>query len=380
MPPIEADLQRKFVFLSGPRQVGKTHLSKQILKKLGGKYYNWDLSEDRQQILTKGFIYDKFVILDELHKYDRWKNFIKGIYDKYHEDLMALVTGSARLDIYHKGGDSLLGRYFLYHLHPLTMGEICSPHKITKPQEVLESGLPSEKREIFESLMKWGGFPEPFYTGTEKAHNRWSLQRRDILVKEDIRDLTNIHLLSLIEHLMLLLPSRIGAILSVNNLREDLQVAYNTVRSWLSTFERLFITFTLKPFSKRLSRVVHKERKLYLWDWSQIKDDGSRFENFVASHLWKAVQVWRDLGMGNFDLWFLRDRDRREVDFCITKDLEPWLLIETKLSETSVSESLDYFSNRLQTPAVQLVRTNGVEKKAGPTLIVSAARWLLKLP
>jgi predicted AAA+ superfamily ATPase len=198
-------------------------------------------------------------------------------------------------------------------------------------------------------------------------------------MREDIRDLTEIHFLSLVEHLMLLLPLRVGSILSINSLREDLQVAYNTVRSWLTAFEKLFISFTLKPFTLKLTRSVHKERKLYLWDWSQIKDDGSRFENFVASHLWKTIHIWRDLGMGFFDLYFLRDRSRREVDFCITKDQKPWLLIETKLAETAVSESLDYFSKRFKTPAIQLLRKKEIDKKIGNIHLVSADRWLLKL-
>lgn len=378
--PIEADIKKKFVFLSGPRQVGKTYLAKQIIEKMGGKYYNWDLSEDRQQIISKGFIHDKLVVLDELHKYDRWKNFIKGIYDTYHENLMVLVTGSARLDIYRKGEDSLLGRYFPHHLHPLTIGEIVSPGKISAPEEVLNHEPSSEKNAELESLMKLGGFPEPFYAGDEQTHNRWSMQRRELLVREDIRDLTNINLLSLIEHLMILLPQRVGSPLSTNSLKEDLQVAYNTVRSWLDTFERLFITFSIKPYVKKLNRSVHKEKKLYLWDWSQIKDDGARFENLVASHLWKAVSLWRDLGMGDFELWFLRDRNRREVDFCITKEMQPWLLIEAKLSETRASESLDYFSNFFNVPAVQLLKSSGVEKKSGGILVTSASKWLQRLP
>ena len=378
--PIESDIRKKFVFLSGPRQVGKTYLAKQIVKKLGGKYYNWDLSEDRQQIISKGFIYDQLVVLDELHKYDRWKNFIKGIYDTQHENLMALVTGSARLDIYRKGGDSLMGRYFLHHLHPLTIGEIVSPGNIPTPEDVLRSESSTEKREEMENLMKWGGFPEPFYAGDEQTHNRWSLQRRELLVREDIRDLTNINLLSIIEHMMMLLPQRVGSPLSINSLKEDLQVAYNTVRSWLDTFEKLFITFSIKPYAKKMNRSVHKEKKMYLWDWSQIKDDGARFENFVASHLWKAVSLWRNLGMGDFELWFIKDRNRREVDFCITKEMKPWLLIEAKLSETVISESLNYFSRFFNVPAVQLLQRDGIEKKSGNILITSASRWLSKFP
>lgn len=157
-------------------------------------------------------------------------------------------------------------------------------------------------------------------------------------------------------------------------------MAYNTVRSWLEILERLYILFTLKPYTSKLSRSVHKERKIYLWDWSQIKDEGARFENFVASHLWKAVQTWQDLGMGDFDLGFLRDRTQREVDFCITKDRKPWLLIEAKLSDTQPSEALSYFSNRLGVPALQLVRSKGMDKRVGPIRVVSVGCWLLQLP
>lgn len=380
LPHIEKDLSKKFVFLTGPRQVGKTHLAQDILKNLGGKYYNWDLAEDRQQILEKSFLNDQRIVLDELHKYERWKSFLKGIYDKYHETLSILVTGSARLDIYQKGGDSLMGRHFLYHLHPLSIGELTHPTLISKcdrptfdTNSAVESGL-------FETLFKLGGFPEPFYNGTEEAHNRWSLQRRELLVREEIRDLTNIQLLGLIEHLLLLLPKRVGSVLSINSLKEDLKVSYNTVAAWLTAFDKLYISFMLSPYSKNLSRTIYKEKKLYLWDWSQIKEESIRFENMVASHLLKAVHIWRDLGFGDYQLCFLRDRDRREVDFCITKDHKPWLLIEAKFSETQASETLIYFSNTLKVPGLQLVYTRDVHKISGPVHIMSAKDYLANLP
>lgn len=378
-PLIERDLGEKFVFLAGPRQVGKTHLSKETLKKTGGRYYNWDLAEDRSLILEKGFLQDRFVVLDELHKYQRWKNFIKGIYDKYHEGLKALITGSARLDIYRKGGGSLFGRYFLFHLHPFSVGEI-DHNTIPKPDILKTHDLPSPPRDLFETLFRWGGFPEPFFAASEERHMRWSLQRNEVLIREDLRDLTQINLLTLVEHLMLLLPARVGSVLSINGLKEDLQVAYNSVRSWLNSLERLYFIFMLQPYSRRINRSVHKEKKLYLWDWSQVKDEGDRFENFVASHLWKAVHLWRDLGVGNFELQFLRDRDRREVDFCILKDRLPWVLIEAKFSETRPHESLIYFSNLFRTPAVQLVAKKGVDQMREGVRVVSADRWLALLP
>ena len=182
-PFIERDLEKKFVFLSGPRQVGKTHLAKSLLSKSGGKYYNWDSAEDREAILAKSFLQDKRIVLDELHKYQNWKNFLKGLYDKSHVELKVLVTGSARLDIYRKGGDSLLGRYFHFHLHPLTLGELLRPDRIPKPEEIIADISESSTTSTMETLLQLGGFPEPFFAGTEEAHNRWSLQRRELLVR-----------------------------------------------------------------------------------------------------------------------------------------------------------------------------------------------------
>lgn len=378
--PIERDLKQKFVFLAGPRQVGKTTLAQEIVRRGGGKYYNWDDGEDRQAILTKQFLKDGTVILDELHKYDRWKNFIKGVYDKYHETLKAIVTGSARLDVYRRGGDSLFGRYYLYHLYPLSLGELTNPSTIQRPEQVLaEAGAKSDRR-LFENLIRFGGFPEPFYKGTEESHQKWSIQRSELLIRQDIRDLTQINLLTLVEHLLLLLPQRVGSLLSINSLKEDVQVAFNTVKSWLATFEHLYITFELHAYSTKIQRSIRKEKKLYLWDWSQVQDPSRRFENLVASHLLKAVQLWRDLGYGDFDLYFLRDRDRREVDFLVTRNRRPWLLVEAKLSESQPWEPLFYFQNRLGVPAVQLIQLENVNKKEGPIRVVSADRWLPMLP
>lgn len=381
-PALEKDLLKKFVLLSGPRQVGKTHLAKTIIRAHKGAYYNWDLAEDRRQILEKGFLHDRWVVLDELHKYDRWKNFIKGVFDKFHENLKILVTGSARLDVYRRGGDSLTGRYFLLHLHPFTVGEVCRPRHIPSPEEVSTGQLSSTQShaETFQSLLKLGGFPEPFLEGSESHHRRWSLQRQELLIQEEIRDLTQIQLLSLVEHLLLLLPKRVGSLLSLNSLREDLQVAYNTVASWIKTLERLFVIFKILPYSQNLSRSIHKEGKVYFWDWSQVNDPAARFENIVASHLFKAISLWRDLGFGNFELHFLRDRLQREIDFCVTKDHKPYFLLEAKLGESQVSPFLHYFSERLGVPAVQLVAQKGIAKKEGSVFVASADRWLAQLP
>ncbi len=379
--PILADLQKKFVFLAGPRQVGKTYLAKELMKSLQGQYYNWDLAEDRQVILSKAFIQEPYVVLDEFHKYDRWKNFLKGVYDKYHEELKILVTGSARLDIYRRGGDSLLGRYYLFHLHPFSVGELSKPQCIPNPESILSKEAPSqEQSELFLQLLELGGFPHPFLSGSRQEYERWTLQRNELLVREDIRDLTHISLLSLVEHLLILLPHRAAGLLSINSLREDLQVSYNTLKSWIETLEKLYILFTLPPWTEKISRSIHKEKKMYLWDWAQIKDEGARFENMVAAHLFKAIHFWRDLGFGNFGLYFVRDRDRREVDFLISKDHKPLLLVETKVSETQMSESLISYAEKLRIPAIQLVQKHGLLKKSGAHWVMSADRWLTLLP
>jgi predicted AAA+ superfamily ATPase len=374
-------LERKFVFLAGPRQVGKTYFSNEILQKRKGKYYSWDATEDRTTILGKKFLGDEFVVLDELHKYARWKSWIKGVYDKHHDFLKVLVTGSARMDVYRKGGDSLLGRYFLYHLHPYSLGELTHPVESFQPETCLgdPSAFESSPQE-FDLLWRWGGFPEPLFRASQEDHNRWSLQRRELLIKEDLRDLTQVHLISLVEHLYLLLPQKVSGILSINSLKENLQVAYNTVVSWLNILERLYIIFRIPPYSTNVTRSVHKENKAYLWDWSQVEDEGARFENLIAGHLLKATQLWTDLGKGHFQLYFLRDRDKREVDFCITLNRKPWLLVEAKISEINPTNSFHYFSNRLRCPALQVVKTPDICKKNNHIWIISADRWLKMLP
>lgn len=378
---IQNDIQKKMILLAGPRQVGKTHLAKHVQKQLHGNYYNWDASEDREKILNKKFIHDKMVVLDELHKYLRWKNFVKGIYDKSHENLKLLITGSARLDVYRRGSDSLFGRHYLFHLHPLTIGELMQKSVPPSPEN-LSDKLNTVKATASDLaiLFRFGGFPEPFFAASDKEYNRWSLQRKDLLIQQDIRDLTQIQMLSLVEHLFLILPNQAGSLLSVNALREDLQVSYNTVTQWLETFERLYISYRLKSYTTKIRRTLHKAQKLYLWDWSQVKDDSARFENMVASHLLKAVTYWRDLGYGDYELTFLRDSERREVDFCITKNQKPWLLVEAKLAETQVAEPLKFFCQKFTVPGIQVILSKNTLIDHGPIKVISADRFLPLLP
>lgn len=371
------DLKKKFVFLCGPRQIGKTTLCKDLIGRIQGKYYLYDDDDDRRLILDKKYLHEKLVCLDEFHKYSRWKNHIKSVYDKHHETLHLLLTGSARLDVYQKSGDSLFGRYYLHHLHPLTVGELQHGKIPAIPSDILDL---TEDNSDFSSLIKFGGFPEPFFAQSETELLRWQNLRRQLLIKEDMRDLTQIQLLDLVEKLMLLLPERIGSLFSYTSLAEDIQVGVPTIQNWMAVFERLFLAYKIAPYSTKITRSLKKMPKYFLNDWSEIKDSGSRFENFVASHLYKAAQLWTDLGFANVSLHFIRDRDGREVDFLMCKERKPWFLVECKLCDTRLSNHLMFFANRLGVPGIQLVEQNGIAHQSGNFLVVSAGRWLQTLP
>lgn len=378
----------KFVLLSGPRQVGKTTLSQNWLEGKNGLYLNWDIPEDRERILGRDFISSLdtgALVLDEIHKYARWKSWVKGLYDKRSSTLQAVVTGSARLNVYQKSGDSLLGRYELLRLHPLSIGEL-SHGKLTPPiqkelNDWLEIGHSQVRLADWKQLEACSGFPEPFYRNDPLQHRRWSTRRRELLIREDLRELSQIKTLSLIEHLALLLPSRVGAPLSLNSLREDLQVAFDTVKNWIETLEHLYYCFRISPYSKKIGRSLKKEQKLYLWDWSQVENEGSRFENMVASHLLKAVHAWNDVGYGNYELNYWRDLEKREVDFVLTQSKKPIVLIECKKSDTTPSQSLLKLGQQLGgIPQIQLIDQPGYDRRLGQVRIVDAARYLAALP
>jgi predicted AAA+ superfamily ATPase len=374
---IEKDLEQKFVFLSGPRQIGKTTLAKQIINKKKGVYLLYDDENDRRTILKKEYFTHKWVCLDEFHKFQRWKNHIKGVFDKYHDDVHLILTGSARLDIFQKSGDSLFGRYYLHHLHPLTCGELETPEELPNMENIFEF---HKQVNTIDDLLKYSGFPEPFYKQSIKEYRRWSNARNSLLVREDMRELTQIKLISLVDQLMLLLPERIGSLFSYRSLSEDLRVSTPTVQNWMDIFQRLFIVFRISPYTKKITRSIQKQPKYYLYDWCQVSDEGHMFENFIASHLWKACQIWTDTGEGNMDLHFIRDRMGREVDFLILKDRKPWFLVESKLAETKVDPNLKYFCGRLKIPGLQIIRNKNVLKEDGPVTVISADRWLANLP
>jgi len=336
-PDILKDLTSKMVFVGGPRQVGKTTLAKAVLSKNfpAGRYFNWDLDEDRQDILQKKWgANNSLLVFDELHKFPRWKNWIKGIYDVSHELHSFLVTGSARLDIYRRGGDSLMGRYHYWRLHPFTLDEI--PKGISP-------------KDAFQRLMQVGGFPEPFLDGNERTARRWRRERFDRVLREDIRDLESIRNIQLLGIYLDLLRQRVGSSITVSNLASDLQISPKTAKSWLEVLERMYLVFSVRPYTKSISRAVLKPPKIYFFDNGDVlSGEGSRFENLVATSLLKRLHFLEDRDGYRCELRYIRDKEGREIDFVVIKEDRLEELIEVKYSDENISKPLLYYTKRLK--------------------------------
>ena len=335
---VKDDLREKMVFVGGARQVGKTTFALSYLQPPvpeNRAYLNWDnTSAHRSLIRGELPAKQKLIVLDEIHKYARWRNLVKGFYDTYRGRTAFLITGSARLDFYRRGGDSLQGRYHYYHLHPF------SPREISKEPD----------RSDVEQLLKFGGFPEPLLRAEERAWRRWQRERMTRVIYDDIRDLENVREISLIELLVEELPNRVGSPLSVRNLRDTLQVAHDTVERWLAILERVYLCFRIPPFGAPRIRAVKKEQKLYLTDWSRVSSPGERFENFVACQLLKYCHFTENSEGFRMELRFLRDTDKREIDFVVLKDRKPLFAVECKTGERGVNPAIPYFRQRAGIP------------------------------
>ena len=331
---ISEDIIEKMAFIGGPRQVGKTTLARQIIQKKIS-YLNWDNVEHRYSIIKNQLpTHLNELIFDEIHKFINWRNFIKGFYDIYGDKTKIIVTGSARLDHFKKGGDSLFGRYHYFRLHPFSLRELNKKPTLDDTN----------------TLLNLGGFPEPVLKGNKRSYRRWALERLNRVVYTDINDLENIKEISSIEVLTHSLSDRVGSVLSIENLRQDLQVSHNTVSRWLDILQTLYVCYRISPFSASRIRAVRKEKKLYLWDWAQVSNPGARFENMVASQLLKYCHFMEDTEGYKMDLQYIRDRDGREVDFVVIKEKKPLFAVECKLSDTALSKTIKYFKERTNIP------------------------------
>jgi len=324
-------LREKIVLISGPRQVGKTHFSTNL--KRNYDYLNFDNVEHRRLVIKKEWKRDKeLLVLDEVHKMKSWKQWLKGIYDVEGIKLPIIVTGSARLDVYRKGGDSLAGRHHLLRLMPLSINEVDR----------------KQSKEVFEQLLAFGGFPEPFIKSNTRSAKLWRKSHLDVVLREDLLDLEKVRDIKSIEILVDLLAERVGSSISFASLARDLQVSPHTVKHWINVLEDLYVIFVVPPYSKNLSKAHLKEPKIYFYDIGRVEKDAARLENMVAYHLLKRVLFLEDTEGEKARLYYIRDREQREVDFLTVINNKPEWLIEVKTSEEDLSKSLVYYHARVK--------------------------------
>lgn len=366
---IVKDLDKKMVILSGPRQVGKTTLAKSLSTVWSNpEYLNWDSGKDRKIMLRQEW--DRkagLLILDEFHKLKNWKSRIKGVYDTEGIPPRVLITGSARLDLYRRGSDSLAGRYFLHRLYPLSVSELKAQSRSHK--------------ETLQQLMVLGGFPEPFFSQSEEFSKRWRKQHLERIIREDIQDLEPIKNISSLILLVDLLRERIGSQISYSSLAEDLQVSPHTIKHWIQILEHMYILFVVTPYHRNIARAILKEPKVYFYDTGAVTGDaGARLENIVAVCLRKWLHFLEDMKGKDTHLCYIRDKEKREVDFLVEIDKKIDLLIEVKVSEENLSKPLLCFHNKLKPrESVQLVETATRTKTVQGISITSAADWLAEL-
>jgi predicted AAA+ superfamily ATPase len=366
--PIKRDLSKKMVILTGPRQVGKTYLAKELMKEFrNAQYLNYDNIDDARIIRNQTWsLGANFLVLDEIHKMKGWKGYIKGIYDTKPTEQSILITGSARLDAFRQTGESLAGRYFPYHLNPISIREV---RDFVSPHEALSL------------LNRLGGFPEPFLSGSETEAARWRNQYYTDLIREDILEFSRIHEIKAIRLLVELLRERVGSPLSYASIAEDLQIAPNTARKYVEILESLCIIFLVRPFHANIARAVLKEPKAYFFDTGYVKgDEGLRLENTCALCLLKHTQYLQDTAGEDISLHYIRTRDGKEVDFALCREDRIATLIEVKLTDSRPSSSLIYFHKRIPNVApVQLVQNLRQEESINGISIVAAGRWLSTL-
>lgn len=382
---------RQMAFLTGPRQVGKTTLAEKLTSiKL---HINWDNQAHRALVL-KGpdivaeklglsMIYKDLpvIVFDEIHKYNKWKTFLKGFFDTYQKKCRVIVTGSGRLNVYKRGGDSLMGRYFIYRMHPLSIAELVTTdlneNLIRMPKPTLTDQM--------DALLTFGGFPEPFLRGNKRFYNKWRKLRTEQLFYEDLRDFSMVQEIKQIEILAECLIASVGNQINYSSFAKTINASVDSIRRWISLLNSVYFSFDIRPWHTNVSKSIRKQPKIYMIDWSLITDTGAQKENMIAVHLKKAVDFWTDMGLGEFGLYYIRDKTQREVDFVIVRDSKPWFMVEVKSSGSkSISKHLRHFHKVLKTEnAFQIVFNHDfVEKdcfEEKAPVIVPASTFLSQL-
>ncbi len=363
---IIADLKKKMVFLAGPRQAGKTTLAKKIASEFKSSIYlTYDHLEDRRIILDEGWLPSvELIILDEIHKMPKWKNYLKGVYDTKLSHQKILVTGSARLEVFNKVGDSLAGRYFLHRLLPLSCAECDKIHQ----------------KYTLDRFLERSGFPEPFLAKTQRDADRWRLQYVDSLLRIDVLDFENIQNLNAIRLVFDMLRERVGSPISYSSIAQDAAISPNTVKKYVQILEALYIVFRITPFSRNIARSILKEPKIYFFDVGLVKGDkGVKFENFVAASLLKHVFAKVDYKAEDYTLNYLHTKEKHEVDFALVRNKQIEKMIEVKHADHAINPGLHYFREKYHLPAVQVVKEIKRESVHKGIEVVSAHNFLKEL-
>ena len=365
---IKKDLDKKLVLIAGPRQVGKTWLSKALFPSNQSVYLNFDRNADRKVITEETWSRDSdLVILDEIHKMRNWKSWIKGICDTESDRPRLLLTGSARLDVTRRGGqESLAGRHHLYRLHPLSVRELSAAY---------------DAHEAVDRLMNRGGFPEPFFADSEMDADRWRLSHVDSMLREDLRDLVVIQDIKSLEYLVDRLASQVGSPISYQSLAEDVGVSAPTIKRWITTLESIYVIFTVLPWTRKVKGSILKQPKVYFFDTARIPDnlESARFENLVACSLLKHQQFLEDTRGVKGSLHDLRNKQGLEVDFLLVEKSQPTFMVECKLSETEEANFRSFESVSTKHRPVLLTRNQSRELSHKTWDIKNAPAWLAEL-
>ncbi len=367
-------------FITGPRQSGKTTLARMKLKREGNEalYYLWDLRSVRNRYKKNEFFFtqEKFpsekkawICFDEIHKVPKWKNILKGIYDTVHESYRFIITGSSKFDTGKLSGDSLSGRYFTFHLMPLSLAEVAgNAENLVSPPENAEDfvnsalkGADKKRGDLQSKLLKYSAFPEPFLSGSEKFYSKWSGDYPDTIIKEDISTLTRITMNEYLYDVYGMLGEMVSSPVSEASIASHLGVSPVTVKNYINKLEDFYLVFRLRPYSKNIKRSLLKAAKCYFYDYARINDEAQKFENYVALELNIRVTYWNDNSADRYMLFYVRSKEKKEVDFLIIKNSVPWLLVEAKLSDSKITGHYPEMQKALGgIPMVQLCRESGV--------------------
>ena len=389
------DWGRQMRFLTGPRQAGKTTLAQWKLKqeKTLELYYLWDLRTVRNRYKANELFFtaDKiytgkklWVCFDEIHKMPKWKNILKGVYDQTHDHYQFIVTGSAKLNLMKRAGDSLSGRYFTFHVFPLCLGELKNAKQLAKEipdtaVHFIEQRLSDQWNESdqLSNLLAYSGFPEPFLRQSKKFQAKWSRDYLDTVIQEDIGALTRIIDKEYLYDVYRLLPEMVGSPISYQSIASHIELSLPTIKNHLKRLIDFYLIFQLRPYSKNIKRSLLKAPKIYLYDWTHIKNPAARFENYVACELQSRLSLWNNTSGEQYHLFYTRNKEKQETDFLIVKEDLPWCLIESKYSDKMVAQHHQTTSSALgNIPVVQICREEGIAVQQKKNIYrVSASRF-----